>query len=282
MKKIFGIVLFVFLLVGCTDAKTNNEKEAINLDKLNPKQVVVIKDAELEAIIREMIAKPEGDILAVDMEEVHSLNINFNNTPVRDISGLEYAVNLSDFSYRYGDSLVSLDPIRSCKELTYLNMSYSKIDSQPAAFNTPSLERINFTDSNISDYNFLKNVTSAISLTLINNNIDSIDFIEDMAKLESVNLSTNKISDISPLKDKVNLTSVTLHQNQVSSISALEKCTKLEDVNISYNHVTNLEPLFNKENLSLITAYEELDQKIIDRGQISTLIASGVEVNYHN
>ena len=55
----------------------------------------------------------------------------------------------------------------------------------------------------------------------------------------------------------------------------------LERLNISYNHVTNLEPIMTLPALRELTAYEELDKKIIDRGQIETLITRGVVVDYH-
>ena len=79
-------------------------------------QVVIIKDPGLEKIIREQIEKPEGDITIGDMEMLYSISINYEETPVAEIDGLEYALNLNDFSFRNG-ILKSLNPVGKLKNM---------------------------------------------------------------------------------------------------------------------------------------------------------------------
>jgi hypothetical protein len=276
-KKFISLILSATLLIsGCS-----NSEYQIKVEDLDPNQVVEIKDEELELIIRGKISKSEEDILVSDMEEIYSININYEEFPVKDISGLEYAVNLNDFSYRYGEDLNSLDPLSYLENLEYINISYSTIANQPSEFNTPVLDRVSFIETNISDYNFLSNVNTITQFTAIRSEVKSIEFLNKMSNLETLNLSENEIVDISPLKNKKNLVDVKFHQNQINDISALQTCESLETLNISYNHVNNIEFLYDLDYLYELTMYEELDAKIIPREQIDVLIDSGVEVLYH-
>jgi len=243
-------------------------------------EVVVIADPVLEQLVRDKIGKSEGDILASDMANLYSLNINNQETPVAKLDGMEYAVNLSDFSYRYGE-LESLSPIANCRELSYLNVSYSTVAQSPVDFNTPVLERVGFTDTAIPDFSFLQNVTSMTNVTFSQCEITSIAFLENSAGLEEVNLSDNSIADLNPLSGKIELTSLRFDKNEVTDLDPLSSCIKLNYINISYNHVTNLAPIMQLADLQEVRAYEELDQRIIDRAQIQALIDRGITVDYH-
>lgn len=164
MKKIklFGlavIALVGFFVIYITINKPsvisdNSDSISKNIQSDIDKNVKIsFNDKALESVIRDQISKPDGDILAADMESVYSVNIDFRKKPVSDISGLEYAYNLHDFSFSHG-TLKSLDPIRLAPKLAYLSISYADVSDMPALFKTPVLERINFIDTNVSNYDF--------------------------------------------------------------------------------------------------------------------------------
>ncbi len=291
MKKsllMFLVIIAVVSIVGYlivngkngTNGEINNEINNLQNDNLDENKVVKIKDIGLEKIVREKVEKLEGDLLVSDMKLLTSLNIDNKKTPVYEIDGLEYAVNLSDFSYRYG-TLKSLNPIKSNSKLFYMVISYSKVEQTPDLFNTPVLESVSIIETNLSDCDFLKESKNIINLNLIRSGLTKIEFITNMNNLENLDLSTNSISDISSIKNKTKLTRIVLHQNEVSNIDVLSTCIALEEVNISYNYVSNIKPLSELKNLKEITAYEALDKKIIDRGQIGEFINKGVSVDYH-
>lgn len=279
-KRLFATLMLVLILLLTACSSTSNSEGNKTTSKADPNKAVTIKDPQLEAVIRDEIKKPEGDILVSDMEGISSLSIDCKKTPVKQLDGLEYATKLHSFSYRYGE-LESLDPIANCQELEYMNVSYSTIKKQPTEFNTPVLDRASFIDTNISDFSFLKKATAMTDVSFTHCGIKSIDFLKDAKNLNRANLSDNSISNIEVLSDKVKLTSLDLQKNEISSIDALKNCTKLEYLVISYNHVQNLAPIMNFSNLEELRAYEELDKKIIDRTQIQSLIDKGVDVYYH-
>lgn len=245
-----------------------------------PDQVIMIKDENLEQMIREQIEKPEGDLTVADMEMVYSISINFEETPISEIDGLEYAVNLNDFSFSNG-TLKSLNPVSKLKNMGYMNISYASIEEPITTFETPLLDRIGFIETNISAYDFLKGVTAARDVSFVRSEIASIEFMRDWDALEELNLSDNLVSDVSPLEGKTNLRYLSLHQNKVESIDVFSSLTALETLNISYNNVSNIEPIMQLQNLTEFTAYEELDKRIIDRGLLETLEGKGVLVEYH-
>lgn len=245
-----------------------------------PETAITIKDPELEKVIRKQLGKADGKLTAADMMDLMSLSIDAKVNPVKDLDGLEYATSLNDFSYSYG-TVTSLAPLAKLKTITYLAFSYAKVEQAPTtAFDVPKLERVSFIDTNVSDFTFLKNAPlSDVSFTRCS--VTSLEFLRDKKNLVDANLSDNKITDLSPLKDKTKLTRINLQKNQVSDISALSTCTALESLNISYNNVSNLTPILQLPKLQELTAYEELNKKIIDRGQIQTLLGKGVSVDYH-
>ena len=245
-----------------------------------PDAAITIKDPELEKVIRKQLGKVDGNLTAADMMDLMSLRVDAKVNPVKDLDGLEYATNLNDFSYSYG-TVTSLAPLAKLKTITYLTFSYAKVEQAPTtAFDVPKLERVSFIDTNVSDFTFLKNAPlNDVSFTRCG--MTSLEFLRDKKNLVDVNLSDNKITDVSPLKDKTKLTRINLHKNQVADISALSTCTALESLNISYNNVSNLTPILQLPKLQELTAYEELNKKIIDRGQIQTLLGKGVTVDYH-
>lgn len=294
--KTTGFVLLMgLILVSCasspkvettmaSDVETEGISEAGIDDAMTesaaPDQVITIKDENLEQMIREQIEKPEGDLTVADMEMVYSISINFEEIPVYEIDGLEYAVNLNDFSFRNG-TLKSLNPVSKLKNMGYMTISYASIEEPITAFETPLLDRIGFIETNISAYDFLKGVTAARDVSFVRSEIASIEFMRDWDALEEVNLSDNLVSDVSPLEGKTNLRYLSLHKNKVESIDVFSSLTALETLNISYNNVSNIEPIMQLQYLTEFTAYEELDKKIIDRGLLGTLEGKGVLVEYH-
>lgn len=284
----FMIALFLFSACASTQddqSDADNSEDNTAAQSVNSSEKVAIKDAELEKLIRKQIDKPEGDILVEDMEQLSQLSIKYDEYPIYELDGLEYATNLYAISY-YGGSehngkIKSIAPLANLQLLEYMNISYLKIEEAPPEFNTPVLDRVSFIDTDISDYSFLKNMTQITQLTAEDCGVTSIEFLRNMNNLERAGLEYNSISDLSPLEGKTKLKSLNLQNNQVTDISALAGCTSLENFIISYNHIKTLAPLYDLENLTEVRAYEDIGKKLIDQASINNLINAGVTVYYH-
>ena len=251
----------------------------------DPSQTVDIPDKELEKLLREELGISEGDITVSDMELLDGLSIKYDEYPICDLTGLEYAVNMYHISYyggtEHSGSIKSLAPLSKLPLMEYISVSYSAVEEAPPVFETPVMDRASFIGLNLSDFSFLAGCTGMTQLTVDDCGITSIEFVRDMPELESFNANRNSIKDIAPIEGKTKLASIDLQDNQITDISALATCTSLESVVISYNYITTLSPLHGLANLTEVRAYEEIGKKKIDQGSIDTLVAAGVEVYYH-
>ena len=61
---------------------------------MNRAVVVIFPDPNLEAVIREVINKPEGDIYRSDLEELTEFDASGKD--ISNLSGLEYCVSLTE------------------------------------------------------------------------------------------------------------------------------------------------------------------------------------------
>ncbi|MCL0099037.1 hypothetical protein M1O16_04295 [Dehalococcoidia bacterium] len=61
---------------------------------MNRAVVVIFPDPNLEAVIREVINKPEGDIYRSDLEELTEFDASGKD--ISNLSGLEYCASLTE------------------------------------------------------------------------------------------------------------------------------------------------------------------------------------------
>jgi len=244
-------------------------------------KVVHIKDVALEKLIRETIHKETGDISLLDMLDINRISINYEEYPVYELDGLEYATNLENFSYR-GGKLKSLKPILNNEEVYYLGVSYSEVEeTNIEKINMPNLEKVSFIDTNLQDFSFLKEAIRIKGISISESELKSIDFLQDMKDLEECYLPNNEISDIASLENKENLTTLNLQSNMVTDISPLASCENLYDLTLSYNLFEDISPLFELNNLAHVSLYEEIATPLINKKEIERLIETGVYVEYH-
>ncbi|MFC2000335.1 leucine-rich repeat domain-containing protein, partial [Chloroflexota bacterium] len=143
--------------------------------------VVTFMDANLEAAIREAIAKPAGDIYKSDLTGLTDLGATEKS--IADLTGLEH-----------------------CTSLTELRLQYNQISNISPLANLTSLTSLKLYNNQISDITPLANLTSLISLELENNQISVTSSPFNMNNLTYLDLRSNQISDVSFL---ANLTSLT-------------------------------------------------------------------------
>lgn len=284
-KRIFLLAfLSLFILVGCEEVQTENEtgnQEQVEKN-YDDNQVVKFNDTTLEQIIREKVSKETEDILASDMKEIYALSLNNRegNVVVKDLTGLEYAINLESISILY-NNIKSLNPLKNLQNLSYINVSYGSVEEAIDLGNLPSIRTFNLTDIAVNSISFMKNFTTLESTILSRCGLTDISALTNLSNLTTVNLYGNSISDISALANKPKLESLNLQGNQVTDISPLSTDTSLITLVLSYNHVSDLSAIMNLENLEELRIYEELDAKIASRSQLNELSTRGVEVYYH-
>ena len=124
-----------------------------------PQKAITFQDANLEAIVRNSISKPEGDILLEDVSELTYLGA-FNSN-ITSLSGIEdltaltylflYSNQISDLSplssltalthlYLYDNQISDLSPLSSLTALTYLDLNNNPLSADARKTQIPALE----------------------------------------------------------------------------------------------------------------------------------------------
>jgi uncharacterized repeat protein (TIGR02543 family) len=188
----------------------------------NTSDPVTFASYALEEVIREKLNKSTGPITISDMESLNDLFIfNFN---VRNLSGLEYAVNLTKLNIM-NSQVESITPIKNLTKLTDLHISTMRSSGKTL------------------DITVLDNLTNLKNLVLMNQSLKDISPLSRLKDLESVDLSNNMIEDLTPLTLLQNLKTVNLDTNKITDISTINQLTSIEYLNLTNNEIKDITPL---------------------------------------
>ncbi|MBL7794078.1 MAG: leucine-rich repeat domain-containing protein [Saprospiraceae bacterium] len=115
--------------------------------------------------------------------------------------------------------------------------------------NLTDLERLDLRYTGIRNWDFLKNLTNLQTLDLTGNYINNGDFLKNLTNLQILNLSNNLISDGRGVKNLTNLQILNLSNNLISDGGFLKNLTNLQRLSIYKNKITNGDFLKNLTNL---------------------------------
>jgi Leucine-rich repeat (LRR) protein len=221
-----GLLLAVFMVFTPLNGVVLAEGEVVN-----------IPDPALEALIRESLEKPEGDITAADMSRVTQIVGEYGD-PVSDLTGLEYAINLERFMISGSSTLDDISPIKDLKNIKLFSLessiSYGIDDYIPLVDLSP-----------IADYENLEYLTLKKLA-----NVEKLPLFSKAKNLKSIHLEgMPKLTDLSIFDGKENLESAGLYN--LGPIKALPQFSnKIE--------VLGLEGLSELTDISSIENYPEI------------------------
>lgn len=226
LKIILASIGILMLIVG-TIACDGGEGTPTPIPTPTPTpcvNTVVFPDPNLEAVIRQVIEKPVGDICQSDLDDIISLGGDYSD--ISDLSGLERCQYLGNLSL-VGNQITDISPIAELTELTVLVLG----------------------DNQISDISPLANLNYLVDLALYINQIDDVSQLSNLTKLKTLWLMGNQVSDISALSNLTALTTLFLEDNQVSDLSPLSGLTNLIALEIKSNEITDISPLVENSAL---------------------------------
>jgi internalin A len=201
-----AILLLAFLLISCGSGGGPENSEANGTNKQESSKLALIKDANLTAVIRQALDKPEGDLTRNDLATLEKLVANGQG--ISDLSGLEHATSLLHLDL--GTNPISdLSPLSKLTKLTFLELGSCRI---------------------ISDITPLAGLKNLKQLGLWSNDITDISALEGLTNLEKVSLFRTKVTDITPLAKLTKLKTVEFRESHVKDHSVLAGLTNLESV----------------------------------------------------
>ena len=184
-----------------------------------------IPGPNLRVAIAETIGLPSNTpILRWHIEDLTYLNAR--NTNISDLTGLEYATNLTRL-WLWDNAITDISPVAGLIKLTNLSLFENNIlDISPLAGLT-NLTTLHLDNNSISDISPVANLTHLTELALGDNSISDISPVVGLTRLTNLVLWNNNISDISPVAGLTNLTTLFLDNNSISDISPLVANTGL-------------------------------------------------------
>ena len=242
----------------------------IDLTALLTPEVVSIPDANLAAVVRETLGLDTGD----DVTQLDMLRLRHLEAParqIRDLTGLEHAVNLKGLSLTenqirditplaestimevsdlHTNSISDLSPLAGMTNLSYLNLNDNSVSDLSPLEGLTFLGNLELRANSISDLSPLAGMTNLSYLNLNGNSVSDISPLEGLTFLETLALNANSISDLSPLAGMTNLSRLNLNDNSVSDISPLEGLTFMQYLELHGNSISDLSPLAGMTNLS--------------------------------
>ncbi len=168
--------------------------------------VVKFADPVLEAIMRESLGKPEGDITVAEVEAITRLDLNDDlqgylsqEPPIENISGLEAFTNLESLDLS-SHSITDVSPLQGLTKLTSLSLAGNPVaDVSPLAGLT-NLKLLILSGSQAQEYSALANLVNLQVLMLDNSTITDLAPLAGLTNLQQLYLAKTSVEDLSPLE----------------------------------------------------------------------------------
>ena len=223
-----------------------------------------IEDLELATAIGAQLGKSISALAPSELETLKGLEVT--RSKIKDLSGLEYAINLTELNLGNTQSTVLGTLARKIKQ-DWLWLNGNQITDLSSLARLTELKGLNLSGNQITDLTPLAESTQLTELWLNDNRITDISSLAGLTELKGLNLSGNQITDLTPLAELTKLTELWLDGNRITDVSPLAELSRLEGLNLNGNQITDLTPLeglINLKELHLRWGYES-DSITIDQ-----------------
>ena len=222
-------------------------------------QVVDLPDPNLKQAILETLNLPD-EIPLTQQEMLQLTRLNAKEKQIENLTGLEYATNLTDLRLARNE-VSNLTPLARLNHLRLLSLWDNPISDLSPLANLTELTGLDLGTCQISDIAPLANLTQLRWLHLHNNQIEDIAPLTKLTRLTDLWLQSNKVSDIILLGKLEQLTELALSHNRIVDVSPLANLVNLIDLKIAGNSIRDFSPLLelNLKNVDIdIHMFQEL------------------------
>jgi len=262
---------------------------AVTANTVLAEGVVYFADENLKAAVEDELSIFDPN--ATDM--LGLTNLNADNKGIKDLTGLEYATNLTDLDLNWNYGLGDISAVSSLINLTYLSIqgcqisdisvvsSLSKLKSLALGANLindvnavsglTNLTKLYLWSNQINDISALSDLSDLTGLNLQRNKIENISAISTLTKLQWIYLDENKIEDISAISGLKALKTLVLSENQIADITAVSELSSLTTLKLASNKITDCNSLENLGNLTLVELQENQIRDISELSHLANL-----------
>lgn len=190
-------------------------------------EIITFNDLVLEAMVRDAMNIPEGNITVNEAEAVTELILSIDyqqepaeGTQIIDLSGIEHFINLENLELHF-HAITDISPIAGLTKLHSLSLGGNPVaDIEPLSGLT-NLGWLTLFNCQADDYSSLANLTSLGGLLMDHSTIIDVNILSGLTQLRWLGLSNTQVSDVSPLAMLVNLTKLQLEGCPITDYSPL-------------------------------------------------------------
>ena len=274
MKTCKGPLLAILLLcvyvIGCEKGQ-----QIVGTAVEPPAEVVLMPDANLAAAVRETLGvAADAPITTEVLQNLRTLRLTDKGyRPIKDFTGLEYAVNLTELVMLGIHPLSDVSPLANLTKLTNLSFGDNRVSDISVLANLTNLKRFGISGSQVWDISVLANFTNLTELLLGNGlgddiPLSGISVLANLTNLTELTLANLALSDVSVLANLMNLTKLEIAASDVSNISGLANLTNLTELRLWGTEVSDVSVLANLTNLT------ELRLELSQISDIAPLVAN--------
>ena len=224
-----------------------------------PGAVVRIPDPNLRAAIAEELGKsPNAPITVEEMERLR--NLNARNRDIHDLTGLQFATNLS-WLHLSNNQISDLSPLAGLVELVRLELSKNPVSDMSLLRGLKNLNHLSMNQTLISDISLVRSLPSLTIFGFRGTQVSDLSPLAGLINMTALGFSnkSESISDLSPLAGLINLEYINSWGNSISDLSPLAGLTKLEIINFCGGNISDLTPLAGLTGLKeLYIAFEKV------------------------
>ncbi len=184
-----------------------------------------------------------------DEEDIHNAKDCAN--AITDLSGLEYAYNLTSIDFHL-NKIASISPLRYLTKLEDVRLGRNHILDLGGLRNLTRLTYLDIHGNGLSDLSPLAGLTNLQTLLVRWNNIRDLSPLSGLSNLTYLDIHGNGLSEISPLSGLTGLTTLHMHDNEISDISALSGLINLSGLSAYNNQISDVSVLAGLYNLSAL------------------------------
>ena len=265
-----------------------------------PSAAVSIGDANLRRWLEIAMGKTAGTtITQLDMAAL--AHFSAWNAGIRDVAGLEHAVNLRslDLSNNHiadvttlrrltalddltlDDNIVSdVTALGQLTTLTHLRLRNNRVSNIAALARLTLLEELRIGNNRVSDATALGQLTALRDLHIGDNDISDVTWLERLTELRELTLDGNNVSDLTALRRLPALRRLWLNGNAVSDVAALSGLTTLEGLHLDNNNISDVTPFGRLIRLSELSLIGNNISNVAPLGTLTRL--QGLHLDHNN
>ena len=182
--------------------ESNNQFSTV---RITVQPTVNIPDSNLLKVFETELGKNPGDpITPTNMQALKVLNTA--NKGIRELTGLEFAINLEELDLSNNDKISDVTPLADLTKLKKLDLSNNEIVDVEPLTELENLIELDLSNNEIVDVEPLTELENLIELDLSNNEIEDPLYLASLENLTTLDISENSIKfDVGLLTSKKNL-----------------------------------------------------------------------------